>query len=183
MYTEQNIKTDARTDQQLVKACLDGNRGAYAELVRRYQDSVFGLAVGMARNREDAADMAQEAFIRAYAKLEQYNPDYSFKSWILRICANQTKNLFRKRMRRRKAEEVHLKAEAVVQATVDPDYQELEAALAQLPASLCAPLRLKHMEGLAYEEISRVLGIGISAAKMRVLRARKQLAEILSNGG
>ena len=172
---------DERTDQQLVQACLSGNRDAFSKLVCRYQDSVYGLAVGMTRNHEDAADMAQAAFIRAYAKLEQYNPDYSFKSWILRICANQTKNLFRKRMRRRRAEEGHLKEEAVAQSVIDPDYEELESALAQLPPKLCAPLRLKHMEGMSYDEISAVLGVGVSAAKMRVLRARRLLAEILQH--
>jgi RNA polymerase sigma-70 factor (ECF subfamily) len=172
---------DDRTDQELVKISMEGNRNAFAELVHRHQDSVFGLAVGMTRNREDAADMAQEAFIRAYAKLEQYNPDYSFKSWVLRICANQTKNLFRKRMRRRKAEESHLMVALVEADVTEPDFQPLEEALAQLPPNLQVPLRLKHMEGLPYEEIGSILGIGISAAKMRVLRARKQLLEILDH--
>jgi RNA polymerase sigma-70 factor (ECF subfamily) len=172
---------DERTDQELVRTCLDGNRSAFEELVRRHQDSVFGLAVGMTRNRDDAADMAQEAFIRAYTKLDQYNPDYAFKSWLLRICANQTKNLFRKRMRRRGAEEKSLHQQAVLESTVDPDFQALEEALARIPAKLCLPLRLKHMEGLSYEEISTILGIGVSAAKMRTARARKQLVEILNH--
>ncbi|MDF7807416.1 sigma-70 family RNA polymerase sigma factor [Pontiellaceae bacterium B12219] len=121
-----------RTDQELVKASLEGNRSAFALLVSRHQDSVFGLAVGMTRNREDAADMAQEAFIKAYNKLEQYNPEYAFRSWILRICANQTKNLFRKRTRRRDAEEKSLNAQAVLASSTEPDFQPLEEALAQL---------------------------------------------------
>ncbi len=170
---------DEQTDPELVEACRDGNRGAYAELVRRHQDSVFGLAMGMTRNREDAADMAQDAFIRAYNKLEQYNPEYSFRSWILRICANLTKNLFRKRVRRRDVEERHRMETEVEQSEVDPDFQALEEALAQLPPKLGVPLRLKYMEGLPYEEISQILGIGVSAAKMRVLRAKNQLAEVL----
>jgi RNA polymerase sigma-70 factor (ECF subfamily) len=170
---------DERTDQELVAACLDGRREAFGELVLRHQDSVFGLAVGMTRNREDAADMAQEAFIRAYSKLEQYNPNYSFKSWLLRICANQTKNLFRKRTRRRKAEENHLAEEAVLESETKPDFQTLEAALGHLPPKLAMPLRLKHMEGMSYEEVSGILGIGVSAAKMRTLRARQQLAELI----
>lgn len=170
---------DERTDQELVKACLDGRDDAFAELVRRHQDSVFGLAVGMTRNREDAADMAQDAFIRAYDKLGQYNPEYAFKSWILRICANLTKNMFRKRMRRRDTEEQHLVQAEIEQSEAEPDFQALEEALAQLPPKLGVPLRLKHMEGLSYEEIAKVLGIGVSAAKMRTLRARNQLLEIL----
>lgn len=172
---------DERTDQELVKACLEGNRSAFALLVERHQDSVFGLAVSMTRNREDAADMAQEAYIRAYTKLEQYNPDYAFRSWVLRICANQTKNLFRKRMHRRNVEEKALRQAEVEQDEVHPDYEELEDALAKLPPKLCAPLRLKHIEGLSYDEIAKILGIGVSAAKMRALRAKKKLAEILSH--
>lgn len=172
---------DEQTDQELVQASLEGNRSAFACLVSRHQDSVFGLAVGMTRNREDAADMAQEAFIKAYNKLDQYNPEYAFRSWVLRICANQTKNLFRKRIRRRGAEEKSLLQQSIQDATIDPDYQALEDALSQLAPKFCVPLRLKHMEGLSYEEISGVLGIGISATKMRTARARKQLAEILNH--
>lgn len=173
--------TEERTDQELVRACLEGNRFAFEDLVQRHQDSVFGLAVGMTRNRDDAADMAQEAFIRAYTKLDQYNPDYAFKSWLLRICANQTKNLFRKRTRRRETEEKSLRIQEVEASAEVPDFQALEDALALLAPKFCAPVRLKYMEGLAYEEISSILGIGVSAAKMRVLRGRKQLAEILSH--
>lgn len=170
---------DEQTDSELVTASLDGNKVAFAELVHRHQDSVFGLAVGMTRNREDAADMAQETFIRAYSKLEQYNVDYSFRPWILRICSNLTKNLFRRRMRRRSTEQNHLTQAEIEKHTVDPDYQELESALARLEPKLCAPLRLKYMEELSYDEISTVLGIGVSAAKMRVMRAKNQLAELM----
>jgi len=170
---------DERTDPELVRASLDGRQYAYEELVQRHQDAVFGLAVSMTRNREDAADMAQEAFIRAYRKLEQYNPDYSFRSWLLRICANQTKNLFRSRVNRRKMEERHMAQTEIEQNAVEPDFQVLEEALAQLPSKLGAPLRLKYMEGLSYDEVAEVLGVGVSAAKMRVLRAKKLLVEYL----
>jgi RNA polymerase sigma factor (sigma-70 family) len=170
---------DERTDPELVKDSLNGREDAFAELVRRHQDSVFGLAVSMTRNHEDAADMAQDAFIRAYNKLEQYNPDYAFRSWILRICANRTKNLFRSRMRRRDTEEQHLVQAEIEQSGADPDFQALEDALAQLPPKLGTPLRLKYMEGLPYDEIAEVLGIGVSAAKMRVMRARNQLMELM----
>jgi len=170
---------DEQTDPELVRASLDGRPYAYEELVRRHQDAVFGLAVSMTRNREDAADMAQEAFIRAYNKLEQYNADYSFRSWILRICANLTKNLFRSRTRRRSMEERHMVQTEIEQSAVDPDYHALEEALAKLPSKLGVPLRLKYMEGLSYEEVAKTLGVGISAAKMRVLRAKKLLVEDL----
>ena len=170
---------DEQTDPELVRASLDGRQYAYEELVRRHQDAVFGLAVSMTRNREDAADMAQEAFIRAYNKLGQYNPDYPFRSWILRICANRTKNLFRSRARRRDMEERHLVQAEIERDAVDPDFQALEDALAKLPPKLGSPLRLKYMEGLAHDEVAEVLGIGVSAAKMRVLRGKKLLMEYM----
>lgn len=171
---------DEQTDQELVTACLAGSREAFSRLVERYQDSVYGLAVSMTRNHADAADMAQDAFVRAYTKLEQYNPEYSFRSWLLRICANRTKNLFRKRINRQRLEDAY-QVETETSVAEDPDYHELESALGQLTPRLSAPLRLKYMEGLAYDEVARVLGIGVSAAKMRVLRARNQLAEMLNH--
>ncbi len=69
----------------------------------------------------------------------------------------------------------------IEQGAVDPDFQALEEALAQLSPKLGTPLRLKYMEGLSYDEISEVLGVGVSAAKMRVLRAKNQLAELLKS--
>ena len=176
-----NMAIDERIDSELVEASLEGSRVAFEELVCRHKDSVFGLYVGMSRNREDAADMAQETFIRAYNKLGQYNAEYSFRSWILRICANQTKNLFRRRMRRRSTEEKHLEQAEIEKSAVDPDYQELESALAKLDPKLCTPLRLKYMEGMSYDEISKVLGVGVSAAKMRVLRGKKLLVEYMES--
>lgn len=172
---------EEQTDPELVTASLEGNRFAYAELVRRHQDAVFGLAVGMTRNREDAADMAQEAFIRAYSRLEQYNPAHAFRPWVLRICANLTKNLFRKRVRRRRIEEQHRELAEIEATAVDPDYDELETALMNLPPRLGVPLRLKYMEELPYDVIADTLGIGVSAAKMRVLRAKKLLMELLES--
>ncbi len=160
--------------------CLEGNLSAFERLVQRYQDVVFGLAMSMTRNHADAADMAQDAFVRAYTKLDQYNPEYSFKSWVLRICANQTKNLFRKRSNQHKLEDNYQAEELVRLSGEDADYQELETALRSLPARLGTPLRLKYMESLAYDEIAEVLGIGVSAAKMRVMRARNRLAELLN---
>jgi RNA polymerase sigma-70 factor (ECF subfamily) len=173
------MSIEEQTDQELVRECLTGKQAAFSELVRRHQDSVFGLAVSMTRNREDAADMAQDAFIKAYNKLELYNPNYSFQSWVLSICANLTKNLFRKRTNRRNSEKKHLIREQIEQDTVSPDFQALEDALDQLPPKLGAPLRLKYIEGLSYDQISEVLRIGVSAAKMRVLRAKNQLVEIM----
>lgn len=170
---------EEKTDSELVTECLNGDEAAFADLIKRHQDAVFGLAVSMTHNSEDAADMAQDAFVRAYNKLEQYNHSYSFRGWILRICANLTKNLFRKRTRRRKVEEQHLHQIKIKESDVAPDFEKLEAMLKKIPTKLQAPLRLKYMEQLSYDEIASILGVGVSAAKMRTMRAKKQLMELM----
>jgi len=175
-----------QTDAELAADALAGNRFAFEELVRRYRDAAFGLAMSLARNPEDAADMAQEAFVQAWLKLDRYDPSRSFKSWLLRICANRTKNLFRRRARRRAMEErfgTHLEIERDGAEEPEEGRERMEAALRRLPGRFSAPLRLKYVEGMSYDEVAKTLGIGTSAAKMRVARAKKKLRECLDDEG
>lgn len=167
------------TDAKLVHRCLDGHKEFFAELIRRYQASVFGLAYRMTNNRDEAADLAQEAFIKAYRKLHMYNDEYSFRNWVLSICSNLTKNRFRSRFRQRKAEEAHLQSYADDADGSDPQRHVLEQAISGMKQTLRVPLVLKHVEGLPYVEIADVLGIGVSAAKMRVKRGRDELVRLL----
>ena len=149
-------------------------------LVKRHQASVYNLALRFTRDRDEAADIAQDAFIRAYNKLKLYDPGYSFRNWLLSICANLAKNSFRAIERKRKAEEIHLEISNMNSNPTVPEDMELNEALAQIPEKLRIPLVLKHVEGLSYEEISQVLRIGLSAAKMRVKRGRDELVRMLA---
>jgi RNA polymerase sigma-70 factor (ECF subfamily) len=169
-----------RTDAALVEQCLDGNREAFSELVRRHQDRVFHFAVRVTADRDDAVDLAQETFIRAYRKLGLYDPEYSFANWLLSICANLGKNRIRSEFRRRKAQEAHWEVVSQTRPGPDPRKAELSEALRQMPEKLRLPLVLKHVEGLSYDEIADVLKIGVSAAKMRVKRAREELVRKLA---
>lgn len=167
------------TDAALVEDCLSGRKESFSELVRRHQDGVFNMALRMTNNRTDARDLAQETFIRAFRKLGTYRPEYSFKNWVLTICSNLTKNRFRGNARRRLAEKTHAELEQLLAPHRDPRHEAFERALRDLDTILRVPLVLKHVEGLSYEEVSHVLGIGISAAKMRVKRGREKLMETL----
>ena len=171
------------SDTILVQQSLTGDRTAFSRLVLRYQTSVFGLAYRMTGNRDDAADLAQDTFIRAYTKLDQYKHKYPLKNWLLSICANQTKNRIRKIARRRGAEQSHFDIYTSDTGNGNPNRIVLEEALARIPESLRIPLILKHIEGLSYEEISEILSIGISAAKMRVKRGRDMLIDLLDTEG
>jgi len=165
-------------DAELVQQCLAGRLAAFEELMSRHQDAVFNLLFKMTGNRDEAADLTQEAFIRAYRKLGAYDGQFSFKNWVITIGVNLAKNRFRSFFRRRRIEE-EAGAPAESATMNDPCVEAVNEALAQLPEKLRVPLVLKHMEGCSYEEIAQMLGIGVSAAKMRVLRARDEFVRRL----
>jgi len=169
------MKTMERSDPELVAACLAGEREAFAELVRRHQDAAFNLAYRMTGHRQDAADLAQEAFIRAYRKLYSYQPAYPFKNWVLGICANLARNWFRSEARRRALETRHAAEFDPATATPDAREQLLEQALQRLPERARLPLVLKYMDGLSLDEIAHTLQLGLSAVKMRLARGREEL--------
>ncbi|MBP7829284.1 MAG: sigma-70 family RNA polymerase sigma factor [Kiritimatiellae bacterium] len=168
------------SDAEIVARCREGDTNAFTELVRRNQDSVFNLVWSMTGNWHEAADIAQETFIRAFRKLHSYKPEFSFRNWVMSIGANLTRNRFRSFSRRRRMEETltRLQEAGPPPAPALPD-EGLEAALAQMPETLRTALLLKHVEGQSYEEIARTLGIGLSAAKMRVARGRDELVHLL----
>ena len=181
MYIEWRMNA---TDAELAEQALQGDHGSFEALVRQNQDAVFNLAWRMTNNWHEAADITQEAFIRAFQKLRSYKPEYPFRNWVMTIGANLTRNRFRSIARRRRVEEEQAKM-------IDPPLpprtglrdDALDQALARLPETLRVPLVLKHMEELSYDEIARMLGIGISAAKMRVARARDELVGLLTKTG
>jgi RNA polymerase sigma factor (sigma-70 family) len=168
------------TDASLVEQCLAGRKDAFAEIVRRHQDRVFRLALRITGDGFEATDLSQETFIRAYRNLRSYNSGYAFGNWLLSICANVSKNYFRTEARRRKAQEVHAEIFWAPPDPPDPRRAALEEALIRIPQTLRLPLVLKHVEGLSYEEIARILRIGVSAAKMRVKRGRDELVRLLN---
>lgn len=169
------------TDAALVERCLAGSKEAYASLVRRHQDAVYNLALRWTRDRDAADDLAQEVFIRAYRKLGTYNSGYSFRNWLLTICSNQAKNSIRSAERRQRAHEAHTELFPTGGGPEDPRAARLEEALGRLPAESRAALVLKHVEGLSYEELAQVMAIGVSAAKMRVKRARDEVVRWFRN--
>jgi RNA polymerase sigma-70 factor (ECF subfamily) len=168
------------SDATLVECCRSGETEVFAELVTRHKQAVFNLAMSMtAHNHVDAGELAQEAFVTAYQKLHHFDSRYSFRNWILTICANQTKNRFRQRMRRQKSEEAFVEQQpATSHGETDRSLDEL---LRRLPESVRVPVALRHVEGCSYDEIAAILGIGVSAAKMRVKRGVADLAEWLQH--
>jgi RNA polymerase sigma-70 factor (ECF subfamily) len=163
------------SDAILVERCLDGDRAAFEALVRRHQGTVFGLAMRWTGDPDEAADLAQEVFVKAYTKLHTFKPGYSFRNWLLTICSNGGKNRIRSMQRRQRVHHSYTELHPCVGEESGADRLELEQALAGIPPQQRVPLVLKYVEGLSYDEIANVLGIRVSAAKMRVKRGREEL--------
>jgi RNA polymerase sigma-70 factor (ECF subfamily) len=171
------------TDAALVGRVLDGDSAAYAVLVARYRDRYARFAVHMLGSREDAEEALQDAFVRAYRALPRCEDPDRFASWLFRILVNRCRTAGARRLRRERS--VLLDDEAVARASRDHPAEntawreEIDRALAQLPAEQREAFLLKYVEELSYEEMAELTGAGISALKMRVKRACERLRGLL----
>ena len=177
-----SARRETLDDNELVSRTLDGDVRAYEELVRRYERLVGRVLYPYARREISVEDLVQETFLRAYDRLETFNPDYRFKTWLLAIA----NNLGVDTLRRRK-EIVEFNPETHASSVRGPEAEAIEAdqargvqeAVATLPEAYGVPLVLRYSEGMSYAEIAEVLGITVPALKSRLFRARKMLGERL----
>ncbi|HEX2094568.1 MAG TPA: RNA polymerase sigma factor [Longimicrobiaceae bacterium] len=169
------------TDQELVRRIREGDVGAYAVLVQRHHLRFLRFGMRMLGNRDDAEEAVQDAFVRAYRFLGRYEERNRFDAWAFRILVNQCRTLLAKQRRR---ERTFVPYELALEESDEPGWShvwslEVQRALAELPSELREPLLLKYVEEQSYEEISDLTGLGRSALKMRVKRARERLQERL----
>lgn len=166
----------------LVQACLSGDAGAFASLVDSYQGQVYNVALQITGSRDDAMDVTQSAFVKAYEKLASFDLDRRFFSWLYRIAVNEALNL-----RRRRGRESSLPSDLVELAS-DPEADVsraetarlLHLALRELTPRHRAVVVLKHLQGLSYREIADILGVPEKTVKSRLFSARQRLRAILS---
>lgn len=177
---------EALSDAELVGRILRGERELYAVLVGRYQDALFRHAAGMVGDPDAAADLVQDSFVKAYTRLDTCQDPERFPAWLFRILRNRCKDW----LKNRRQHTVSLVDEAHAAPVGDDPVRRLErtelgrvveAALARLPEAQREAFLLKHVEGRSYEEMADMLDTGISALKMRVMRAREALQEILKD--
>jgi RNA polymerase sigma-70 factor (ECF subfamily) len=191
--TEHAPLTPSTTDQEVVLAARRGSDAAYRELVRRYERPVFSLIFRMVRDRELAEDLTQETFIKALNALASYRPEFKFSSWIFKIANNASID----QLRRREIDTLSLDGSPTaetpdaVEATAlqvgskgESPLEEMEAreigtaieaAVGKLRPEYRACILLRHVEGLAYEEISAQLNLPLGTVKTYIHRARNEL--------
>jgi RNA polymerase sigma-70 factor (ECF subfamily) len=185
----------ATDELALVEAAKAGDVGAFEELVRRYDRNIFRIAQHITQNREDAEDVVQDAFFKAYSNLGQFQGQSKFYTWLVRIAVNEALMKLRRRRPERTVsldEEVKTEDDSVPREVADwspnPEQQYTQAELRDildrtihgLPASFRTVFVLRDVEGLSTEETAEALNLSIPAVKSRLLRARLQLRERLN---
>jgi len=171
------------SDADLVRRVRAGDTGAYGALVARYRDRLGRYAVHMIGDREDAEEALQDAFVRGYRSLARCDDPERFGAWLYGILVNRCRTTGARAARRRRMfvrDEAALNGAAHTGQTERLDWDDaVGRALARLASEYREAFLLKHVEDLEYEEIAQLTGVGVSALKMRVKRAREQLQVIL----
>jgi RNA polymerase sigma-70 factor (ECF subfamily) len=176
-------RVSLRSDAELVHAAAHGDADAFGELSRRYRDRYTRFAVRMIGSRDEAEDVLQSAFIRAYRALDRCRDASRFGAWMYQIVANECRTYVVRRGRR---DARLVRDESSLRAVVDrasTDRQEtledVEYALQQIDADQREAFVMKHVEELSYDEMAEITGVSVSALKMRVKRACARLRELL----
>jgi len=182
-------------DETLVKAARRGEMGAFEELVARHRDKLYARAFSMTRNEEDAIDLSQEAWIKGWQRLEQFQGDSSFTTWMTRIVINLCLDHLRKQKRHRADSIEAMDDESggverqMPAMTVNPteglERAELrgriDRALGQLSAEHRAVLVLHEFEEMEYKTIAKTIGCSMGTVMSRLFYARRKLATLLAD--
>ena len=192
---EQTGTEEVHPDVALVDAARQGDTKAFEKLVRQYDRQIFRTAQHITQNREDAEDITQDVFMKAYNKLEQFQGNSKFSTWLTRIAVNESLMRLRKRKTSRTVsmdQDVQTEEGSIPRDfadwTPDPEQQYgtselgdiLQRTIAGLSPGFRTVFTLRDIENLSTEETAQALGLSVPAVKSRLLRARLQLRERLS---
>jgi RNA polymerase sigma-70 factor, ECF subfamily len=186
-----------KTDAELVTSALRGSQDAYRELVKRFERPVYSLILRMVQDSASAEDLAQEVFVKAFRRLETYDPQWKFSSWLFKIAHNATID----HLRRGTPETVPLEAEeddrgslaaVLADETVEDPLaaaqrrdlgRSLERAISLLRPEYRQAVLMFYAHGASYQEICEVTGLPLGTVKTNLHRARKELAEAMISLG
>ena len=192
---------NAVTDKELVNRVQQGDRRAFDMLFGRYQGKIFNLVLRYVKDAEEAQDVAQEAFIKAFKALPRFRGDSAFYTWLYRIAINTAKNHLVSRSRRPPSSDVDvneaelfdgsgvLREDESPEAAMARDQLQaaIDEALAALPDDLRSAVTLREFDGLSYEQIAEVMECPVGTVRSRIFRAREAIDErirpLLSRNG
>jgi len=184
-------------EKDIIKKVIDGDKNAFEELVLANQKNVYNLAYKMTKNEEDALDLSQEAFIKAYRRLPGFRGESKFSVWLYRLTYNLCIDFLRKKSGTRIVSLDYEDTKGDVKPLEIPDLRNLPEdnalrnetrkniadSIRELPDNHREILVMREITGMSYEDISETLGINAGTVKSRLARAREKLIEILSIKG
>lgn len=173
-------------DAARVRDCLGGDPQAFAALVEQYEKPIYNIALRMLRNSEDARDVAQSVFLKAYQKLSSYDPQYKFYSWIYRMAINESLNILRVQIRNAGPVDEQLPADDAGPSEILVEDQRREVVLEavdKLKPEHRAVIVLRYFVDRSYEDMGQILGIDARTVKSRLYTARQLLKEQLASRG
>jgi len=189
-HSREQRKLESRTeDSQLIQAALAGDSAAYKKLMRKYHDAIFSFIYRMIRDRQQVEDLTQEAFIKAFGSLKNFNEEYAFSTWLYKIATNHCIDYIRKRKLQLYSIDKPIESkdsdyafelpdesyEADRELISDQRTKLLNEAIAHLPEKYKTVIRLRHTEEKSYEEIAKILKLPIGTVKAHIFRARELL--------
>ena len=172
---------------KIIECCLLGNTEEFSKLINKYKNMVYNLTYRMCNNLDDAEDLSQEAFLRAFQSLSRFNPAYKFSTWLYQITLNIVRDRFKKKSLN------YLSLDAPIESDDSEIYRQhsdytnnpeeiftqqekiksIEKAILSLPLIYREVIALRHLQNLSYSEISSILKIPTSTVKIRLYRARQ----------
>jgi len=166
-------------DIKEITECLKGNFKSFERLVDKYQKPLFNSAVRMVNDYDDAKDITQTAFIKAFEKLDTYDPKHKFFSWLYRILVNESLNFIGKKRRSMPLEQDIMSPSETPEEKFHRDElsRSVDEAVGGLPIDYRMAIVFRHFADLSYDELSYVLGIPVKTVKSRLYSARQILAK------
>jgi len=194
MEINSNFTENAKNDFHLVVRARGGDQKAYADLMQRYKDSIYFMVLKMVNNREDAMDLTVETFAKAFEKLDKYQPDFAFSTWLFRVATNNCIDFIRKKklntmsihgMTNEDGEEKQLEIKADILNPEETSIkkqqtQALRLLIESLPSRYRNLITLRYFDELSYEEIAVQLDLPLGTVKAQLFRARFLLGNIIN---
>jgi RNA polymerase sigma-70 factor (ECF subfamily) len=194
MEVNANFTENAKNDFHLVVRARQGEQKAYADLMQRYKDSIYFMALKMVNNKEDAMDLTIETFAKAFEKLDKYQPDFAFSTWLFRVATNNCIDFIRKKKLNTQSihgltdddgddRELQIKTDDLnpeESSIKKQQTQELKVLIETLPMRYRKLITLRYFDELSYEEIAVELELPLGTVKAQLFRARYLLGNIIN---
>lgn len=193
---DKTVRTSAQRDLELVNQAIQGDQSAYAQLLKTYRESIYFMMMKMVRNADDADDLTIEAFGKAFKRLESFNPEYAFSTWLFRIASNNAIDFIR---RKKKASIYSIDEDyndedskgvfEVKSGDLNPEQelmkeqriQEMHRIISLLKPKYRQLIEMRYLKELSYDEIAAEMDLPLGTVKAQLFRARELMHEIMKH--